>query len=81
MATSPITQVINTRINNIRVNPSKVPKEFQGYLESDQAQINFAYTIFNDDDSLQPLTTDNTNYFLTDYEPWLYDRSTAIYVG
>ncbi|HEX6686453.1 MAG TPA: hypothetical protein VF062_27020 [Candidatus Limnocylindrales bacterium] len=65
-----------------RVNPSSVPASFPGYLEGDQAQVNFLYTIINEDDPLTGGVTDsNTNSFLTSDEPWLYDRGSVMHLG
>lgn len=65
-----------------RLNPATVASSYPGYLEADHAQVNFFYTIINDDDPLVGAPTENnTNAFLTDYEAWLYDRGMAMYVG
>lgn len=65
-----------------RVPPASVASSYPGYRESDQAQVNFFYTIINDDDRLTgPVTTKNTNPFTVEDGPWLYDRGTAIYLG
>ncbi|MEZ5356549.1 MAG: Ig-like domain-containing protein, partial [Bryobacteraceae bacterium] len=64
-----------------RMDPSSVASSYPGFEEADRAQVNFFYTIINDDDRLAPLHSNNTNSFLTDYEPWLYDRPMAMYVA
>jgi hypothetical protein len=68
-------------ITEKRTDPLYVPLDFPGYAEADMAQKNFLYTILNDDDNLTPLTSDNTIPFLTNYEPWAYDRAMAIYIA
>jgi hypothetical protein len=65
-----------------RVNPATVPASFPGYAEADQAQVNWFYTVINEDDPLTGAATDsNTNSFLTADEPWLYDRGSVLHLG
>jgi hypothetical protein len=65
-----------------RVNPATVPSSFPGFVEGDQALVNFFYTILNEDDPLTGGVTDsNTNFFLTADEPWLYDRAAVMHLG
>jgi hypothetical protein len=69
-----------------RLNPASMPASLPGYREADHAQVNFFYTLLNQDD---PLTgaqnSSNTNFFLGGFseqgEPWLYDRAMAMYTG
>jgi hypothetical protein len=69
-----------------RLNPATMPASFPGYREADHAQVNFFYTLLNEDN---PLTgsqnASNTNFFLGGFgeegEPWLYDRAMAMYAG
>jgi hypothetical protein len=69
-------------IGSNRVPPSQVPSSMPGYLESDQAMVNFFHTIINEDDPLTgPVGDRNTNSFTTNAESWLYDRASVMYVG
>ncbi|MEZ5404532.1 MAG: DNRLRE domain-containing protein [Bryobacteraceae bacterium] len=64
-----------------RMDPTTVAASYPGFEEADHAQVNFFYTIINDDDRLEPFHANNTNAFLTEYEPWLYDRPMAMYLA
>lgn len=76
------TAPLDNSIGPNRVNPSTVPSAFPGYVEADQAQVNWFYTVINEDDPLTGGQTDsNTNSFLTADEPWLYDRGSLMHVG
>src|SRR5262249_4308623 len=48
------------------------------FLEEEHAAVNFFYTILNQDDPA--VLPANEIPYKTDYEPWLYDRSSAMYV-
>ncbi len=50
-----------------------------GYTEMDHAEHNFLFTLNNDDDPL--VTPAEQNHYKTDFEPWLYDRSAAMFVA
>jgi hypothetical protein len=59
-----------------------VPTSYPGYEEGDHAQVNFFYSIINDDDPVTgPKIWENTNPFLDTDDPWLYDRAAAMQVG
>ncbi|GAA0957435.1 hypothetical protein Vau01_100060 [Virgisporangium aurantiacum] len=66
-----------------RIPANQVAASYPGYQESDQAQVNFFYTILNEDDPLTGPVVEggNTNPFLTSDEPWLYDRAEVMYIG
>ena len=51
---------------------------FTGNTQQQYASKNFFYTMINEDDP--KVTEDNKCHYKTDYEPWLYDRSSAMYV-
>jgi hypothetical protein len=53
-------------------------EHWPGYSEYDYSSKNFFYSIINEDDPA--VTAPNLNPYKTDYEPWLYDRSAAMYV-
>lgn len=61
-----------------RENPSTVDAAtYPGYIKVDHAQHNFFYSTINEDDPL--VTVPNQCPYKTNFEPWLYDRSTAMY--
>jgi hypothetical protein len=65
-----------------RVDPTEVAASYPGYVEADQAQVNFLYTMINEDDPLAGAVADrNTNPFLSSDEPWLYDRGSVLHIG
>lgn len=69
-------------ISMLRVAPFDVADSMSGYNEADQAQVNFFYTSINEDATNESETSNNTNPFAQgDYEPWLYDRASAFFVG
>lgn len=75
-------QPLDGGVSELRMEPSAAAASYPGHLEADHAQVNFFYSIINDDDLLVgPVDYDNTNAFTSDYEPWLYDRAMALYVG
>ena len=67
-----------------RLNPATIPASFPGYREADHAQVNFFYTILNEDNPVSSQNAGNTNFFLGGFgeqgEPWLYDRAMAMYM-
>lgn len=48
-----------------------------GFAGLQQTEKNFFYTLINQDDPR--VSAANLNPFRTDFEPWLYDRATAMY--
>ncbi|MCC7245657.1 MAG: T9SS type A sorting domain-containing protein [Saprospiraceae bacterium] len=50
-----------------------------GLTKMDHAQHNFLFTLNNDDDPA--VTAANKIPYKTDFEPWLYDRSAAMFVA
>lgn len=76
------TAPIDDSVGPDRVNPAQVPASFPGFVEADQAQVNWLYTIVNEDDPLTGAVAErNTNAFLTDAEAWLYDRGSVLHLG
>jgi len=61
-----------------RENPATVDAaSYPGYVKKDHAQHNFFFSIINEDDPL--VTIPNSCSYKTDFEPWLYDRVSAMY--
>lgn len=61
-----------------RENPTVVDNAtYPGYVKLDHAEHNFFFSIINEDDPL--VTVANQCPYKTAFEPWLYDRSTAMY--
>ncbi len=61
-----------------RENPAIVDvATYPGYVKKDHGQHNFFFSIINEDDPL--VTLPNSCPYKTDFEPWLYDRVTAMY--
>ncbi|MGI8784607.1 MAG: hypothetical protein ACR2L2_13255 [Acidobacteriota bacterium] len=52
-------------------------EQYLGYTEYDLAAKNFFFTIINEDSP--GIAAKNLNPYKTDFEPWLYDRSSAMY--
>ncbi|MBA4389115.1 MAG: hypothetical protein C0404_14175 [Verrucomicrobia bacterium] len=67
-------------IPSARENPSVMDatEHWPGFLEADHASHNFFFSIINEDDPL--VTTANRCPYKTDSEPWLYDRSSTMFV-
>ncbi|MFK7695563.1 hypothetical protein [Paenibacillus sp. HJGM_3] len=67
-------------ISDTRDNPTVMAatEHYPGYSEYDYSSKNFFYTIINEDDP--GVSANNLNPYKSDYEPWLYDRSSAMYV-
>jgi hypothetical protein len=83
---------LHPEVGPLRLDPYSVPASYPGYREMDQAQVNFFYTVINEDDDLNPyngsgqVILQNTNIFPLptepdSFEPWLYDRPMAFYIG
>ncbi len=53
-------------------------KEWPGYLEMDHAQHNSFFTLLNENET--PVSPGNLCPYKSEYEPWLYDRSTAMFI-
>lgn len=71
-------------VTEARRNPAEMAARYPGYEEADHAQVNFFYTILNDDEpNTAPSVGTNTNDFSAAgaYEPWLYDRAMVMFVG
>lgn len=67
------TQPTSNNVAETRDDPATMDSmTFTGYSEYDYAEKNFFYTIINQNPGI-------TINYKTDYEPWLYDRSTAMY--
>ena len=82
------TAAMDSSISLARIPAAQVPAAFTGYREADQAQVNFFYSVINDDEPNTEQSANNTNYFSQVPppphelgEPWLYDRATTLYVG
>jgi hypothetical protein len=70
---------VDDAVTETRDNPTTMDNAtFTGFREMDHAQKNFFYSIINEDDPL--VTAANRCPYKTDFEPWLYDRASAIYV-
>lgn len=71
-------------VTEARRNPATMAARYPGYEEADHAQVNFFYTILNDDEpNTAPAVGTNTNDFTEPgaYEPWLYDRAMVMFAG
>lgn len=70
-------------VQETRRNPNSLAARYPGYEEADHAQVNFFYTILNDDEPSTTRTEYNHNPFADAgaFEPWLYDRAGAMFVG
>lgn len=69
---------LDNGVSLTRENPSVVDAAtYPGYVKLDHAQHNFFFSIINEDDAL--VTVPNQCPYKTNFEPWLYDRSTAMY--
>lgn len=69
---------LDNGVPSTRENPANVDvATYAGYLKHDHAVHNFYFSIVNQDDAL--VTTPNQCPYKVDSEPWLYDRSTAMY--
>jgi hypothetical protein len=61
-----------------RENPSTVAAtNYTGFKKHDHAVHNFFFTLINEDDPL--VSVANQIPYKTSYEPWLYDRASAMY--
>lgn len=80
---SPVKPFVDS-VTEARRAPGTMAARYPGYEEADHAQVNFFYTILNDDEpNSAPSVGSNTNDFTEPgaYEPWLYDRPMAMFVG
>ena len=70
---------IDSGVAENREDPGKIDAvaSWPDYQEMDHAQHNFFFTLLNESDS--SVSPQNLCPYKTEYEPWLYDRSTAMF--